>query len=172
MIDEKISARKILESLTQKQRDVLDHLIDFKTSKEIARLLEISPHTVDQRIQFSKKKLGATSRSDVASNYRRLLEICEPLTYEDSRIDHRAIPLENGTADEIGSHLYLLPPDRMNAEREGEGDKGKRLVPEIFDGRYGALFRIGAILLIAGGFVLVGLVGLIMFDMLSELFAS
>ena len=36
-----------LAGLTAKQREVLDLLIEHKTSKEIARELGISPHTVD-----------------------------------------------------------------------------------------------------------------------------
>src|SRR6478752_3465006 len=55
----------MLAGLTAKQREVLDLLIEHKTSKEIARELGISPHTVDQRIQFAKEKLGASSRSEV-----------------------------------------------------------------------------------------------------------
>jgi hypothetical protein len=62
---------------------VLDLLIEHKTSKEIARELGISPHTVDQRIQFAKEKLGANSRSEVAQLYRQLVEICGQLTYQD-----------------------------------------------------------------------------------------
>ena len=70
---EHLNGQGALSGLTEKQRQVLDLLIDHKTSKEIARELRISPHTVDQRIQFAKDKLGARSRSDVAVIYRRLL---------------------------------------------------------------------------------------------------
>ena len=45
----------VLAGLTAKQREVLDLLIEHKTSMEIARRLGISPHTVDQRIQFAKR---------------------------------------------------------------------------------------------------------------------
>src|SRR5262245_49126162 len=75
-----------LGGLTDKQREVLDLLLEHKTSKEIARLLRISPHTVDQRIQFAKDKLGANSRSEAAVAYRRLLETYERTTYDDSGI--------------------------------------------------------------------------------------
>lgn len=37
----------LLDQLTAKQREVLDLLIEHKTSKEISRQLGISPHTVD-----------------------------------------------------------------------------------------------------------------------------
>ncbi len=60
--------------LTDKQRQVLDLLIQHKTSKEISRALGISPHTVDQRIMLSRAKLGVSSRSEVAQAYRRLID--------------------------------------------------------------------------------------------------
>src|SRR5690242_15958530 len=75
-----------LVELTAKQREVMDLLIQHKTSKEIARRLSISPHTVDQRIQFAKEKLGANTRSEAAVAYRRLVETYGQLTYDESGI--------------------------------------------------------------------------------------
>lgn len=63
-----------LEALTAKQRAVLDLLIQHKTSKEISRILGISPHTVDQRIMLARGKLQVASRAEVAQAYRVLLE--------------------------------------------------------------------------------------------------
>src|SRR5687767_15718396 len=70
-----------LAGLTDKQREVLDLLIEHKTSKEIARTLGISPHTVDQRIFFAKEKLGAASRNEAAAAYRRLIAVSGRMTY-------------------------------------------------------------------------------------------
>jgi len=64
---------EVLPSLTDKQRAVLDLLIEHKTSKEISRELGISPHTVDQRIMLARAKLGVVTRIEVAQAYRRLL---------------------------------------------------------------------------------------------------
>src|SRR6188768_4307779 len=71
----------MLAGLTAKQREVLDLLIEHKTSKEIARALGISPHTVDQRIFFAREKLGVTSRGEVAVAYRRLVGVSGRTTY-------------------------------------------------------------------------------------------
>src|SRR5690606_11226820 len=98
----------MLAGLTPKQREVLDLLIEHKTSKEIGRELGISPHTVDQRIQFAKEKLGASSRSEVAQLYRRLVEICGQLTYEDSGIAAAAAEADNAARAQAGA--ALLPP--------------------------------------------------------------
>ena len=73
MLDEEPGPR--LSALTDKQRQVLDLLIEYTTSKEIAKRLAISPHTVDQRIEFAKRKLGARSRQDLAVQYRQMVEI-------------------------------------------------------------------------------------------------
>lgn len=67
-----------IAELTDKQRQVLDLLIQHKTSKEISRALGISPHTVDQRIMLSRTKLGVSSRSEVAQAYRRLIDADGP----------------------------------------------------------------------------------------------
>jgi hypothetical protein len=65
----------------------LDLLIQHKTSKEISRLLGISPHTVDQRILLARGKLGVATRNEVAQAYRRLKTIYEQPVYDFSHID-------------------------------------------------------------------------------------
>ncbi|WP_282950310.1 MULTISPECIES: helix-turn-helix transcriptional regulator [unclassified Sphingopyxis] len=68
--------------LTEKQRACLDLLIEHKTSKEIARLLDISKHTVDQRLNLARDTLGAQDRNDTAFIYRRLKDIYDRVTYD------------------------------------------------------------------------------------------
>ncbi len=68
--------------LTGKQRACLDLLIEHKTSKEIARLLAISKHSVDQRLTTARIALGASDRNDLAFDYRRLRETYDPMTYD------------------------------------------------------------------------------------------
>lgn len=62
-----------LDSLTRKQRDVLDLLIQHKTSKQISRDLDISPFTVDQRLNAARDKLGLATRIELAQRYRALV---------------------------------------------------------------------------------------------------
>lgn len=47
MADEQVppSGGNPLDALTEKQREVLELLMEHKTSKEISRLIGISPHT-------------------------------------------------------------------------------------------------------------------------------
>ena len=157
-----------IASLTAKQREVLDLLIQHKTSKEIARRLDISPYTVDQRIHFAKDKLGARTRGEVAMVYRRLKEICGHSVYGESGI---GIPVEDGD-DPGGAQLPLpepAPPEPVGDDRVPEPEADYSVVPELFDGRYGTLVRLGAIFVIAVMLVFIVLGGLAIYSQLSQL---
>ena len=68
--------------LTGKQRACLDLLIEHKTSKEIARVLQISKHTVDQRLNHARDALGAQDRNETAFLYRQMKEKYDRVTYD------------------------------------------------------------------------------------------
>jgi DNA-binding CsgD family transcriptional regulator len=161
-----------LGGLTDKQREVLDLLIEHKTSKEIARLLGISPHTVDQRIFFAKEKLGAASRSEVAVVYRRLVGISGRTTYEDSHIAGPAPAAQSISGLLAGQVLGLRPQELSQPEGQALTELDFRVVPEWFDGRYGTLMRLSAIIAIAVFLVILVLGGLAIFSQLSEMMAG
>ena len=52
--------------LTEGQRDCLRLVFRHMTSKDIARTLNVSPHTVDMRLRTAMKTLGVDSRIDAA----------------------------------------------------------------------------------------------------------
>ncbi len=56
----------ILDRLTDEQVETLRHVYAHKGSKEIARIMAVSPHTVDQRMRRALKKLGVNSRVEAA----------------------------------------------------------------------------------------------------------
>jgi DNA-binding CsgD family transcriptional regulator len=159
---------ELLASLTAKQREVLDLLLQHKTSKEIARILQISPHTVDQRIQFAKDKLGAQSRSEVAMLYRRLIAICEQSTYEDSGI---AVPA--GAPHEVLARQVASPGTEQGTRTQStppaDAELDYAVVQELFDGRYGTLARLGAIVAIAVLLVIIVVGGVAILSQLSAL---
>lgn len=68
--------------LTDKQRACLDLLIGGHSSKEIARLLDISKWTVDQRITAARLVLEAPDRRAAAREYARLKRIYDPVAYD------------------------------------------------------------------------------------------
>jgi DNA-binding CsgD family transcriptional regulator len=81
--------------LTQSQIDVLTRVAQFKSSKQIARELGISHHTVDQRIRAAIEKMGVQSRADAARAFIESRDkndlvnegICGTLAYQLPDID-------------------------------------------------------------------------------------
>jgi DNA-binding CsgD family transcriptional regulator len=59
----------MIEKLTTKQREALRLLAYHRTSKEIAKLLGVSPSAADHRIESVCRKLGVQSRRDAARLY-------------------------------------------------------------------------------------------------------
>jgi DNA-binding CsgD family transcriptional regulator len=171
-IDEQDDGESGLDGLTDKQREVLDLLIEHKTSKEIARLLGISPHTVDQRIFFAKEKLGAASRNEAAAAYRRLVAASGRMTYENSRIAAPAKPAQDIPGLLAGQVLGLRHRELSQPEGPALAELDFRVVPEWFDGRYGTLVRLSAIIAIAVFLVILVLGGLAIFSQLSEMMAA
>ncbi len=58
-----------LGRITDGQRDCLRLVLDHKSSKDIARELGISPHTVDQRLRTAIRTLGVGNRFEAARLY-------------------------------------------------------------------------------------------------------
>ena len=73
-----------IDLLTAGQRDCLRLVYQHKSSKEIARELDISPHTVDQRLRVAMRKLGVESRKKAAVMLARASEepVYQSLIYQ------------------------------------------------------------------------------------------
>lgn len=177
-----------LVELTAKQREVLDLLIEHKTSKEISRLLGISPHTVDQRIMLARAKLGVATRGEVAQAYRRLIATYEQPVYEDSHIGFPPLPVASPARDDVdvgtsaagfGFPVHHAPgiESRNQAALAGELSPSGNLdaaayhhvLPEMFDGPNGTFLRLGYIGGITVFLILIVLGGLSMFVQLSTM---
>lgn len=173
-------------SLTDKQRAVLDLLIEHKTSKEISRILGISHHTVDQRIMLARAKLGVATRGEVAQAYRRLLassaasatSIYERTVYDFSDVappvDAPQERLREDRADLIRSPLrHEDAPDRAASE-DGDAlaEPYHHVLPEMFDGPYGTYVRLGTIAVFAMFLILIVMGGLAMFAQLSQIITN
>lgn len=181
MIESNLAESPLLE-LTAKQREVLDLLIQHKTSKEISRLLGISPHTVDQRIMLARAKLGVATRGEVAQAYRRLIEIYEQPVYELSHIGFPPLPVERSDRDDVEvapSMMTTLPLALPASGIQGgvgvaalgraDGAVYHHVLPEMFDGPHGTAMRLGYIAVITVFLILIVLGGLSMFAQLSSL---
>ena len=62
--------------LSAKQCAVLELILQHKSNKEIARILEISPSAVDQRLSAARARLGTLRRGDTALAYAALKTTC------------------------------------------------------------------------------------------------
>lgn len=161
-----------LDELTDKQKLVLEHLLDHMTSKEIARELRISPHTVDQRIRYARKTLGVESRSELAVEYRRLKEVCDETVYDGSYVAKTAFELDSSEGSNDDYVISAEPPEVYQGLMDGKQGSDFRVAPEWFDGPHGTLVRIGVVLFFAFFLILLGLGGLAVFSVLTELLAS
>lgn len=59
-----------LMKLTDKQREVVRLLIDCHSTKEIARILNISPSGVEQRLKGVRHRCGNVSRRELQRHFR------------------------------------------------------------------------------------------------------
>jgi DNA-binding NarL/FixJ family response regulator len=60
---------QIAHGLTKTQVEVIRHLVDGKTNKEIAKQLAIAPSTVNSHLDQIFKRLGAANRTDACHRY-------------------------------------------------------------------------------------------------------
>lgn len=63
------NAPNVIDSLTDKQCEALELVLQHMSSKEIAKQLGISPRAVDQRLDAVRSKLGAATRWKAARLY-------------------------------------------------------------------------------------------------------
>lgn len=96
-----------LAKLTEGQKACLRGVLRHMSSKDIARELDISPHTVDQRLRLAMRALGAGSRVQAAFMLARHEGLGEyqPTAYQSSDIAPSRLP---GT----------LPPVQYERQKE------------------------------------------------------
>lgn len=91
--------------LSEGQKACLRLVDEHRTSKEIARILGISPFTVDQRLTLARKKLGAATRIEAARIFAEYDGISQPLVYEPQAIDATAAPAIQSAPPNRGERL-------------------------------------------------------------------
>ncbi|MWV27889.1 helix-turn-helix transcriptional regulator [Erythrobacter sp. GH3-10] len=164
----------LLDDLTDKQREVLDLLVQHMTSKQIARELGISPHTVDQRIVSARRKFGVETRNELAAAYMAALPSNAPAIYDKSVYQSSQVENDGQPADNNGGLDAVLDESEVLAPPGEPPVSTKpyiyyRVVPESFEGRSGYFWRLIAIVGITLGLLIATLVGLAIFAALSEL---
>lgn len=121
---------KAIMGLTQRQRDVMELVIQHRTSKEIARDLGIAPNTVDQRINAVRDKLGARDRAEAARMYVQLKSICGESTYGSPVVDSSICASLAGRQD-IGIDPVFALGDSAVAQGADWAEIGSLVVPRV-----------------------------------------
>jgi DNA-binding CsgD family transcriptional regulator len=142
--------------LTEGQKACLRLVDDHHTSKEIARILGISPFTVDQRLDAARRKLQAASRKDAAKLFAAIEggTISEPLVYEARRLEAAGFadisalpPGQAGQAFARFSSLISVPP--LGGERH-ELSKKEILVQSLNIAFFSTLVIAFVVVVLAG----------------------
>ena len=157
----------VLCDLTAKQAEVLDLLLQHKTTKQIARDLGIAPNTVDARIAAVREKWGTTDRKATARVYAHLLETCEKSPCGFSRLDRDLRP-DHGLLRELpGSPLFTVADaqsfEHWPVKRERPG------ILEILDARFGKIGRVMAASALALGLAATLMLTLAIAEAMSKL---
>ncbi len=154
--------------LTEKQRACLDLLIEHKTSKEIARLLDISKHSVDQRLTTARDALGVSDRNELAFVYRHLRETYDPMTYDTVGIPPPPQLVPSDFQD--GSPPNLMELHESSAALGEAGDNGSSF-RDLWRRDHGSAARVWIYLTGIGVTVLILLGGLGIAQALDRLLA-
>ncbi|MEH6792261.1 helix-turn-helix domain-containing protein [Parasphingorhabdus sp.] len=116
--------RAAMDKLNAGQRDCLRLVLGHLNSKEIARELGVSPHTVDQRLRTAMRILDAGSRFEAARTFAALdpQSSYHPLIYQPSTIEPPGESGEQGASSASNrSRMASLPDDGVDADSGGTG---------------------------------------------------
>jgi DNA-binding CsgD family transcriptional regulator len=120
--DESDAVLKRLSKLSDGQRDCLRLVGQYLSSKEIARILKISPHTVDQRLKRAAALLEMTSRFDAARAFMQ--------NSLDQQVGGGATPpyddlvyQYSGLSEGHDSAMFPASPDTLNRSGAGASDE-------------------------------------------------
>lgn len=132
-----------LSLLTDKQREVLDLVLAHQSSKEIARALDISPYTVDQRIAAARQKLGAATRGELARSYSMLKGVCEETAYDFPHVATPAFSTHGLDRDQPADPVFMLSDASfLKMDVPWHASRVPSVGLEAFDDRFGIFGRV------------------------------
>lgn len=145
------------DALTEKQAEALELVCQHLQTKEIARILGISPRSVDQRIDGARQKLGAATRIEAARIFAARKDIPYRITGEPF-----TVPAETGFGqpapqpqdlmrfEDVGAFVEQAPWDRANLWR----------IPELEPRDFGTVARLVTMVILAVALLLLVTLGL------------
>ena len=155
--------------LSDKQHACLELLLARQTSKQIARRLDISKFTVDQRLTSARDILGAANRAETAIIYARLKAICDRIAYHPVDIPTLPAAMPSTGADgEPAKHLPLRDSETGAALRTEENPLSRSLLRHDHQPSRRSMIIMGGLLLL----VLIALGGIGIAQGLNQLIAN
>lgn len=119
----------LIDQLTVKQCEALDLVCERFNSKQIAKRLDVSPRSVDQRLDAARRTLGASDRFEAARIYAAAKDIPYRFTSEPFTVT-QCSQFEADEPSALGSE-HLFGDAMPFAERAPWEDFVATRVPEI-----------------------------------------
>jgi DNA-binding CsgD family transcriptional regulator len=158
--------------LTAKQRECLHLVVLRKSSKEIARILNISKPAVDQRLVSARRVLGAATRDEAALIYARASGNYDRILYDPVGVPSDDVFGPEGPQDERSS-AYML--EEVSSVYEIDTEHDLNFWPQVLkepEGNWGTVQRIAIIVILTIGILAIVLIGLSVSQSLSSLLAD
>lgn len=170
-MDESEDARTRLGRLSEKQREVLDFVLDRRTNKEIAHALGISVSGVEQRLQSARQHLSARTRAEAARIYEQLIMACGFTTGGKNQVQFEPLSDEVRSQDVIGEPVISLED---SSAYDWPSLRQRHLptesVLEMLDDRFGVMGRVGVVVCLSTIIAIMLLTALSIADALDKLF--
>ncbi|MGL5837072.1 MAG: sigma factor-like helix-turn-helix DNA-binding protein [Sphingorhabdus sp.] len=160
-----------IASLTDKQREVLTLVVERKTSKQIARILNISKPAVDQRIANARDALGVATRDEAALLFMQANETYDRIAYDPAYLPETPIPA-NSDQREQPAYASLAIAGQTASSAYGQDHGMRMLILEKLSGENRIPLRLMVILFGAVGIMGLLLIGLSVSEVLTRLVAS
>tara|TARA_R110000787_G_scaffold98664_4_gene202774 strand:+ start:3076 stop:3591 length:516 start_codon:yes stop_codon:yes gene_type:complete len=159
-------------NLTAKQRECLHLVVLRKSSKEIARILDISKPAVDQRLVSARRVLGASTRDEAALIYARASGAYDRILYDPVGVPFDATFGAEEPQDECSGSSML---EELSSPYDFDAAHDVNFWPQILkepEGSWGTVQRIAIIVVLTIGILAIVLIGLSVSQSLSSLLAA
>ena len=155
------TASPSLEELTDKHVEVLELLEKRRTSKEIAKELDISPATVEQRIRRCREILGGSNRRELIELWNKVKNGLPETLYESDDLPSPAPP-EVEAVNETGPVVNgEREPQPLSSEEVPVEADPPGFVARLFGKRRSPMLTIGVVLGLSIAIMILLLVGLV-----------
>jgi DNA-binding CsgD family transcriptional regulator len=140
----------IWSSLTAKQREAISLVANGYTSKEAARILDITPKVFDRRVDVVRRRLGDITRAEAAREFREHFSMGETFPREPFPL-HPTTPRQSEHAHRSGGENLAFASPATFVERAPWEEFTVGSLPEIEPAQLGIRARLFAVVIGAIG---------------------